>query len=90
MTTLDTVKTAKRIGHTNLDDEIKRLIKTAEAELIRLGVSEAKVNDGGSLITEATVTFCLMKLEDDLKIRAEYSEAFKIQADQIRRSSDVR
>lgn len=90
MTTLATVKTAKRIRHTQLDDEISRLINTAEAELIRLGVSENTVTAHGSLVKEATVTFCLMKLEDDLKLRQEYAEAFRIQADQIRRSTNVR
>ena len=89
MSMLTTVKTAKRIKHSQLDDEIKRHIQTAKAELIRMGVDEDVVKDDGSLITEAVVTFCLARLEQDLKLKQEYQEAFRIQADQIRRSKNV-
>lgn len=89
MTTLNTVKEAKRIKHNALDDEIQRHIDTANAELIRLGVDEEVVKAGGSLVTEAVVTYCLMKLESDIKLIDEYKESFRIQADQIRRSNNV-
>ncbi|MBQ8933924.1 MAG: hypothetical protein IJ061_06540 [Lachnospiraceae bacterium] len=89
MTMLDTVKKAKRIKHSKLDDEIARHIETAKAELIRAGADEEVVNAGGSLVTEAVVTFCLMKLEDDLKEFERYERSFGIQLDQIRRSHNV-
>lgn len=34
MALFDTVKTALRISHNNLDDEITRLISTAKADLV--------------------------------------------------------
>lgn len=89
MTTLNTVKEAKRIKHNALDVEIQRHIDTANAELIRLGVDEEVVKAGGSLVTEAVVTYCLMKLESDIKLIDKYKESFRIQADQIRRSNNV-
>lgn len=89
MNALATVKQAKRIKHAKLDDEIKRHINTAKAELIRAGAAESMVNDGGSLVEEAVVTYCLMKLEDDLKLAEKYEDSFRIQLDQIRRSSNV-
>lgn len=89
MSALATVKQAKRIKHAKLDDEIKRHINTAKAELIRAGADEDVVNAGGSLVEEAVVTYCLMKLEDDLKLIEKYEDSFRIQSDQIRRSSNV-
>lgn len=89
MNALATVKQAKRIKHTSLDEEIKRHIATAKAELIRAGADESVVNAGGSLVEEAVVTYCLMKLEDDLKLIEKYEDSFGIQSDQIRRSSNV-
>lgn len=89
MTMLSTVKAAKRIKHNQLDDEITRYINTAKAELIRAGADESVVNAGGSLVEEAVVTYCLMKLEDDMKLIEKYEDSFKIQSDQIRRSSNV-
>ena len=89
MELLDTVKTAKRIRHPRLDDEIKRHIATAKAEMIRVGVAEKVVKAGGALVNEAIVTFCLMQLEDDQKKKDGLNEAFRIQTDGIRRSSNV-
>lgn len=89
MALLDTVKKAKRIKHKKLDDEIERYIAAAKAELIRAGADEEIVGKGGSLVTEAVVTYCLMKMEDDLKTIDKYEEAFRIQSEHIRRSSNV-
>lgn len=86
MALLDTVKIAKRIRHPRLDDEIRRHIATAKAELIRVGVDENVVKDGGDLVEEAIVTFCLMKLADDPKERDDLGEAFRIQVDNLRKS----
>lgn len=89
MATLDTVKAAARISHTKLDDEINRLIKAAQAELIRSGATETVVNAEGSLVTQAIVSYCLMNLTEDINLIDRYRNAFETQEDAIRRSTDV-
>lgn len=86
MTTLATVKKALRIGHSQLDDEITRLIGTAQAEMIRAGVTEEAVNEGGSLVTQAAVTFCLMNMTEEKNLIDRYEESFRLQVDNIRKS----
>ena len=86
MTTQATVKKALRITHSQLDDEITRLIGTAQAEMIRAGVTEEVVNAGGSLVEQATVTFCLMNMTEDKSLIDKYDESFRLQVDNIRKS----
>lgn len=86
MTVLATVKKALRIKHSQLDDEITRLIGTAQAEMIRAGVTEEVVNAGGSLVEQATVTFCLMNMTEEKNLIDRYDESFRLQVDNIRKS----
>jgi hypothetical protein len=86
---LDTVKTVLRITHTKLDDEITREIDTAKAELQRAGVSADTVSAEGKLVTEAVATYCLMMMSEDPDLMDKYREAWDIQCDMLRRSSDV-
>lgn len=86
MTVLATVKQALRIKHSQLDDEITRLIGTAQAEMIRAGVTEEVVNAGGSLVEQATVTFCLMNMTEEKNLIDRYDESFRLQVDNIRKS----
>lgn len=89
MALLDTVKTAKRIKHDRLDDDILRLIETAKAEMIRAGVKREVVAAGGSLVNQAVVTFCLQNMEKDKDLADRYERAFALQTDHIRKSEDL-
>ncbi len=89
MSTLDTVKMRKRIKHSKLDSDIETLIDTAKAEMIRVGCDEGIVNAGGSLVTQAVVTYCLMNMEKEKDLIDRYEKAFAIQIDGIRKSSKV-
>lgn len=89
MATLDTVKTALRINHTELDTEISRLIEAAKADMIRVGVASEVVQTGGSLVTEAVVTYCLMMMTEETALIDKYARAYEIQIDGIRRATNV-
>lgn len=80
------VKKAQRINHGRLDDYIDELIETAHAEMIRVGVPDEVVNEGGSLIDQATVTFCLADLTEDKALIDKYEAAWRLQLDNIRKS----
>lgn len=90
MALIDTVKAALRISHDKLDDEISRLITTAKDDLIRVGVpSGIAADEGDSLVTQAVVTFVLMTMTEDATLMDKYQRAYEIQADGLRRRSDV-
>lgn len=90
MALIDTVKAALRISHNELDDEISRLIDTAKEDLIRVGVPNyITVGEGDSLVTQAVVTFVLMTMTEDATLMDKYQRAYEIQADGLRRRSDV-
>lgn len=89
MATLDTVKTALRIKHTELDTEITRLITAAQADMIRVGVAAEVVQTGGSLVTQAVVTYCLMNMTEETALIDKYARAYEIQVDGIRRATNV-
>ena len=89
MATLDTVKTALRIRHQELDGEITRLIGAAQASMVRAGVAPIIVQTGGQLVTQAIVTYCLMNMTEEKGLIDKYAEAYDIQVDGIRRASNV-
>lgn len=80
------VKQALRIKHDKLDDYINELTDTAHAEMIRAGVPEEVLNEGGSLIDQATVTFCLMDMTEEKDLIDKYERSFRLQLDHIRKS----
>lgn len=86
MEVLARVKQAQRIKHNRLDDYIDGLIETAHAEMIRVGIPDEVVNGGGSLIDQATVTFCLADLTEDKALIDKYEAAWRLQLDNIRKS----
>ena len=86
-TTVDMVKTALRISHDKLDSEIERLVGTAKDEMARAGVAEEVMEADGSLVKEAAVTFCLMKMTEEKDLIDKYEDSFEIQVDNIRKSS---
>ena len=90
MALFDTVKTALRISHNNLDDEITRLISTAKADLVRVGVpADIAGEESDSLVTQAVTTFCLMVMTEDPTLIDKYQRAYEIQADGLRRRTNV-
>lgn len=90
MALIDTVKAALRISHNELDDEISRLIDTAKEDLIRVGVPcDIVLGERDSLVTQAVVTFVLMTMTEDATLMDKYQRAYEIQADGLRRRSDV-
>ena len=89
MATLNTVKTALRINHSELDTEITRLISAAQADMIRAGVAPEIVQTGGQLVTQAIVTYCLMNMTEESVLIDKYARAYEIQVDGIRRAANV-
>ena len=86
MEVLARVKQAQRIKHHKLDDYIGELIETAHDEMVRAGIPEEVVNEDGSLVQQATVTFCLADLTEDKTLIDKYEESFRLQLDNIRKS----
>lgn len=82
MATIDSVKTALRISHNRLDDEINRTIGVARAELTRAGVS-AEILNSGELADEAIITYCLYKMAPSENER--FFNAFVYQCDNLRK-----
>lgn len=90
MAIIDDVKTARRISHTKLDSDIKRLIETARAELVRVGVDKDKTEgEDDSLINQAIITFCLKEMSSG-DTRDKYEESWNIQCDGLRKSEAYR
>lgn len=84
---LEKIKVALRIGHKKLDNDIMETIKIAQAEMIRLGISESKAKDeGDSLIFSAIKTYCLSVYINDEKRAQGFFESWKYQLDNIRKS----
>ena len=85
-----TIKTALRIKHDKLDDEIERLEETARREMVRVGVSSEKaMDDTNYLVNQAVVTYCLMNMTEDEGLIDKYTRAWESQIDGIRRNVNV-
>lgn len=85
-----TIKTALRIKHDKLDDEIERLEETARREMVRVGVKdEIAMDDTNYLANQAVVTYCLMNLTEDEGLIDKYNKAWECQIDGIRRNVNV-
>ena len=88
MALIDDVKTAKRIRHSELDNQITRLIGTARQEMIRAGVHTDIANDDSNqVIAEAIITYALWKLADTISEMESYEGSWQYQLDCIRKSS---
>lgn len=85
MDVIQRVKTALRISHTRLDEEIAAEIAVARGELIRAGVGGAAAAGEDPLIQEAVVTYCLYRMAPEENQK--YHEAFVYQADNLRKSA---
>lgn len=86
MALLDDVKLALRIQHNLLDTEIATVIASAQAELVRAGVDAAKVETSGELVQQAIKTYALEYYTRDPKEADRYSQSFKYQCDNLRKT----
>lgn len=87
MTMLNKVKTALRISHTFLDDDIEDTIATARAELIRSGCPAELAESNNDLIQMAIKTYCQFVYADDTKLADGYFKSWQYQMDNIRKST---
>ena len=82
------VKTALRISHTKLDDDISKKIESAKAEMVRLGVSLSKANDESDpLISEAIITYVRRDYEEDPVKNEMFTKSWESQVDGLRKST---
>lgn len=86
MAILDNVKTALRISHDKLDAEITRLVETAKADMIRVGVPAGVVTSSGALVNQAIITYCLANMTEEEKLIEGYTRAYELQVDGIRKA----
>ncbi|WP_342541043.1 head-tail connector protein [Heyndrickxia sp. FSL K6-6286] len=76
---LEDVKTALRISHDSLDDEILDLIEEARHDLMLSGVSSEKAkNDEDSLIKRAIKTYCKAEFSSDIKDAERFHLSYKL------------
>lgn len=87
-TALEIVKDALRIRHKALDDEIERLIGTARADIIRVGVDASLAQSDDDLVIQAIVTYCLLNMSSDPELMDKYNRAYEIQIEGLRRMSE--
>lgn len=86
-TALEIIKDALRIRHKALDDEIERLIGTARADIIRVGVDASLAQSDDDLVLQAIVTYCLLNMSSDPELMDKYKRAYEIQIEGLRRMS---
>lgn len=86
MAILDTVRTAARIKHLSLDNEINRLIAWSRSEMERAGVPhDIAVSETDPLIIDCIVQGCLKTISTDEKIREAAEKSFLYQLDCLRK-----
>lgn len=97
----EAIKTAARISNDRHDEEILAYIATARDELKRVGVHadalSISANDAMStgtttfteyavpLVQHAIITYCLWQLTEEPDLIDKYEQAFRLQADALRR-----
>ena len=87
-TLLDDVKTALRITHDKLDNEINDNILAAELELQRVGIpwEVASEPEAYPQIKQAIKTYCQEKNAIDQAQAEKYRASFELQAENLRKS----
>lgn len=65
--------------------EIQRNIETARVELNRSGVPQSVIDESNSLVEDAIITYCLVRM-GEASDRSWYEEVFRTQQDNIRKS----
>lgn len=93
MIEIQAIKTALRISHNKLDDEISNTIDVARMELIRAGIHPDKVDiiiSDDKLIDEAIKTYCLFSYSNNEKMAEGYFNSWQYQVENLRKSSGYR
>lgn len=83
------VKRRMRFNHDELNSDIDDLINAAKADMVRAGVDADIVQECGSLVKQAAITFCQKELTEEKDLIDKFEEAYKIQLDNIRKSGDL-
>lgn len=86
MTIFEKVKLALRITHDLLNAEITDVIASARQEMIRAGVDEEVANGSSELVETAIKTYALAYFCGNLTDSEKYTESFKYQLENIRKS----
>lgn len=87
MVDTSTIKSRLRISHDRIDDQLAEDIRTAKAELQRVGISEAAVNaEDDPLIDAAIISYCLFKETSDEKMVYRYERQWNQWKDEIRKT----
>ena len=88
MALLDDVKLYLRISHTLLDSEIADVIASARFEMIRAGVDETVANatTGETGLVDQAIKTYVKAYYSEPKDAEKYSESFKYQLDNLRKS----
>lgn len=69
-------------------EEIQYKISVARAELIRLGITEEKVNSDDELISNVIVKYVTSEMASVESERDKAFEAFRVCCDELRKSTD--
>ena len=81
------VKTALRVSHGRLDDEIQDMIDAARAEMVRVGVlSDAAQKDDDPLVRDAIKVYCQMRFTTDMGRYDRLDQSWQYQLDCLRKS----
>lgn len=80
------VKLALRISHNLLDDEISDVIQSGRQEMVRAGVSNEVAESTLEIVETALKTYALAYYSEP-SIAEKYTDSFKYQLDNIRKSS---
>ncbi|MCQ2087992.1 MAG: hypothetical protein MJZ37_08050 [Bacilli bacterium] len=66
--------------------QIQRCIKTARAEMIRVGVNTDVANSNHVLVEDAIITLCLLKMDEE-KMQDKHQESWEVQLQNLRKSN---
>lgn len=86
MAIIDDVKLAMRITHNGIDGELAANILEAKAEMARVGMDEAVINEEGPLVVAAIKTYCKMVNADTEASAERYDVSWKYQIDCLRKT----
>lgn len=87
--TINDVKLALRVGHSQLDEQFTDDIASAKAYMKNLGILSTKVEaTSDSLIDHAILAYCKWQECEDMSDREGYEMEFKQWVDEIRKTPE--
>ena len=87
MDILERVKTARRISHNKLDEEILEHIEACKLELERVHIDKYFIDNPDALVRQAIVQYCLSFIAETSDLQKAYRECFEQMIEQLRKSS---